>query len=64
LLDDLGVVEIDPALSETATAQQEFGLRTDSIPNCVVVGGKREGIERLAACVVLASSRAPKPRSR
>ena len=53
LLDDAGVVEIDPALSDTATAQQEFGLRPDSLANCVVVGDKREGTERLAACVVL-----------
>ncbi len=58
LLDDVGVVEIDPALSDTATTQQEFGLEPDSLANCVVVGGKREGIERLAACVVLATTRA------
>ena len=28
------------------------------LANCVVVGGKREGSERLAACVVLATTRA------
>ena len=28
------------------------------LANCVVVGGKREGAERLAACVVLATTRA------
>jgi prolyl-tRNA editing enzyme YbaK/EbsC (Cys-tRNA(Pro) deacylase) len=58
LLDDVGVVEIDPALSDTVTTQQEFGVEPDSLANCVVVGGKREGIERLAACVVLATTRA------
>ena len=58
LLDDVGVVEIDPALSDTAATQQEFGVEPDSLANCVVVGGKREGIERLAACVVLATTRA------
>ena len=58
LLDEVGVVEIDPALSDTATAQREFGLEPDSLANCVVVGGRREGIERLAACVVLATTRA------
>lgn len=58
LLNDVGVVEIDPALSDTATAQQHFGLAPDSLANCVVVGGRREGAERLAACVVLATTRA------
>jgi prolyl-tRNA editing enzyme YbaK/EbsC (Cys-tRNA(Pro) deacylase) len=28
------------------------------LANCVVVGGKREGVERFAACVVLSSTRA------
>ena len=57
-LDEGGVVEIDPALSDTASTQQAFGLEPDSLANCVVVGGKREGAERLAACVVLATTRA------
>src|ERR1700730_1015024 len=57
-LDDVGVVEIDPALSDTATSQREFGLQPDTLANCVVVGGKREGSERLAGCVVLATTRA------
>lgn len=52
------MVEIDPSLSDTATTQHEFGLELDTLANCVVVGGKREGNERLAACVVLADSRA------
>jgi prolyl-tRNA editing enzyme YbaK/EbsC (Cys-tRNA(Pro) deacylase) len=58
LLDAVGVVEIDPAVSDTAATQQEFGLDLDTLANCVVVGGKREGAERLAACVVLATTRA------
>jgi prolyl-tRNA editing enzyme YbaK/EbsC (Cys-tRNA(Pro) deacylase) len=58
LLGEVGVVEIDPALSDTATTQQEFGLELDTLANCVVVAGKREGLERLAACVVLATTRA------
>ncbi len=58
LLDDVGVVEIDPAISDTAATQRQFGLEPDSLANCFVVGGKREGIERLAACVVLATTRA------
>jgi prolyl-tRNA editing enzyme YbaK/EbsC (Cys-tRNA(Pro) deacylase) len=58
LLEKVGVVEIDPLLSDTATTQREFELQLDTLANCVVVGGKREGNERLAACVVLADSRA------
>ncbi|MGH8994799.1 MAG: YbaK/EbsC family protein [Acidimicrobiales bacterium] len=58
LLERVGVVEIDPALSDTATTQREFDLEPDALANCVVVAGKREGEERFAACVVLATSRA------
>jgi prolyl-tRNA editing enzyme YbaK/EbsC (Cys-tRNA(Pro) deacylase) len=58
LLDQVGVVEIDPAVSDTAATQETFGLDSDMLANCVVVGGKREGAERLAACVVLATTRA------
>jgi prolyl-tRNA editing enzyme YbaK/EbsC (Cys-tRNA(Pro) deacylase) len=58
LLDQVGVVEIDPAVSDTAATQETFGLDGDMLANCVVVGGRREGDERLAACVVLATTRA------
>jgi prolyl-tRNA editing enzyme YbaK/EbsC (Cys-tRNA(Pro) deacylase) len=58
LLDDVGVVAIDPTFSDTAATQREFGLELDTLANCVVVGGKREGSERMAACVVLATTRA------
>src|SRR5580658_8047779 len=58
LLDAVGVVEIDPAVSDTATTQQVFGLALDTLANCVIVAGKREGTERIAACVVLATGRA------
>ena len=57
-LDLVGVVEIDPGVSETAASQQTYQLPPDSLANCVVVGGKREGTERLAACVVLFTTRA------
>jgi prolyl-tRNA editing enzyme YbaK/EbsC (Cys-tRNA(Pro) deacylase) len=58
LLDIVGVVEIDPAVSDTATTQEAFGLSMDTLANCVIVGGKREGMERIAACLVLATGRA------
>jgi prolyl-tRNA editing enzyme YbaK/EbsC (Cys-tRNA(Pro) deacylase) len=58
LLDEVGVVEIDPAVSDTAASQEKFGLPAESLANCVVVGGKRDGVERIAACLVLATTRA------
>ncbi len=58
LLDSVGVVEIDPAVSDAATTQKVFGLSKDTLANCVIVGGKREGMERIAACLVLATGRA------
>jgi prolyl-tRNA editing enzyme YbaK/EbsC (Cys-tRNA(Pro) deacylase) len=58
LLDAVGVVEIDPEISDTAATQAAFGLRANTLANCVVVGGKREGVERIAACLVLSSTRA------
>lgn len=57
-LDRVGVVEIDPSLSDTAASQEAYGLSPDTLANCVVVGGKREGVERLAACLVLFTTRA------
>lgn len=58
LLDAVGVVEIDPAVSDTAATQKTYGLSTNTLANCVIVGGKREGVERIAACVILATGRA------
>ena len=57
-LDEVGVVEIDPDISDTAATRDEFGLDAANLANCVVVGGKREGVERIAACVVLSTTRA------
>jgi prolyl-tRNA editing enzyme YbaK/EbsC (Cys-tRNA(Pro) deacylase) len=58
LLDAVGVVEIDPAISDTAATKEAFGLSLDTLANCVVVSGKREGVEKIAACVILATGRA------
>jgi prolyl-tRNA editing enzyme YbaK/EbsC (Cys-tRNA(Pro) deacylase) len=57
-LDSVGVVEIDPELSDTAASQDAYQLPPDTLANCVVVGGKREGSGRVAACVVLFTTRA------
>jgi prolyl-tRNA editing enzyme YbaK/EbsC (Cys-tRNA(Pro) deacylase) len=58
LLDEVGVVEIDPALSDTAATSERYEVSDECLANCVVVGGKRDGVEKTAAVVVLASSRA------
>lgn len=58
LEDAVGVVPIDPALSDTAATQQAYGLDAASLVNCVLVGGARDGRERVAACLVPADRRA------
>ena len=58
LLGHVGVAEIDPELSDTAQTQETYELPPETLANCVVVAGKREGVEKVAACVVLATTRA------
>lgn len=55
--EEIGVVEIDPALSETAATQERYDLDAASLVNCVVVAGHRGGEERVAACLVPATKR-------
>jgi prolyl-tRNA editing enzyme YbaK/EbsC (Cys-tRNA(Pro) deacylase) len=55
---ELAVVEIDPAVADTAAMSEAYDLGMDSGANCVVVGGRREGTERVAACLVRADTRA------
>jgi len=52
------VVEIDPELADTETMTREFGMDLALSSNCVLVAGKREGEERVAACVVRATMNA------
>lgn len=52
------VVEIDPAVSDTAALVEAHGVPADVCANCVIVSGRREGVERVAACLVLATTRA------
>ena len=56
--DRVGVVEIDPDLADTATLTAAYDLPLGASGNCVVVGGRRSGEERVAACVVRADTRA------
>ncbi|MCW2868425.1 MAG: hypothetical protein JWR20_2613, partial [Marmoricola sp.] len=52
------VAEIDPALADTAAMSQAYEVPLDAGANCVVVTGRRDGEERVAACVVRADTRA------
>ena len=52
------VCAIDPDVADTAALVEASGVPLDGSANCVVVSGKRDGEERVAACVVLASTRA------
>jgi prolyl-tRNA editing enzyme YbaK/EbsC (Cys-tRNA(Pro) deacylase) len=56
--DEVGVVEIDPDLADTAALTEAYDLPLEASGNCVVVGGRRDGVERVAACVVRADTRA------
>ena len=52
------VVEIDPSLADTAALTSAYDLPLEASGNCVVVAGRRDGEERVAACVVRADTRA------
>ena len=55
---EVGVVEIDPDLADTAAMTEAYGVPLTASANCVVVSGRRGGEERVAACVVRADTRA------
>lgn len=54
----LGVTAIDPALSDTAAFCAAYDVPMSASANCVVVTGRRDGEQRWAAAVVLATTRA------
>lgn len=56
--DEVLVAEIDPDLADTAAMTEAYQLPLDASANCVLVAGKRGGEERVAACVVRATTRA------
>jgi prolyl-tRNA editing enzyme YbaK/EbsC (Cys-tRNA(Pro) deacylase) len=55
---EVAVVEIDPELADTAAMTSAYDLPLTASANCVVVAGRRDGEERVAACVVRADTRA------
>lgn len=52
------VAPIDPALSDTAAFCEHYDVPMWSSANCVVVTGRRDGRQRWAAAVILATTRA------
>jgi len=56
--DEVLVAAIDPDLADTAAFCDTYQVGLDISANCVVVAGKRSGERRMAACVVLATTRA------
>ena len=56
--DGVGVAEIDPGLADTASCSEAYDVPLSAGANCVVVSGKRDGEERVAACLVRADTRA------
>ncbi len=54
----IAVAAIDPALADTAALTAGHGLPVTVSVNCVLVAGKRDGIERVAAAVIRADTRA------
>ena len=54
----VGVAQIDPGLADTAEFCRAYAVPLEASANCVVLAGKREGSVRMAACLVLATTRA------
>ena len=52
------VAEIEPDLADTAAFCAAYGVAPEQSANCVVVAGRRGETTTLAACVVLATTRA------
>jgi len=57
-VESVGVAEIDPALADTAEFCEQYGVALSESANCVVVEGRRAGESRMAACMILATTRA------
>jgi prolyl-tRNA editing enzyme YbaK/EbsC (Cys-tRNA(Pro) deacylase) len=55
---EIGVAEIDPELADTAAFCERYEVAPGESANCVVLVGRRGGETKLAACVVLATTRA------
>lgn len=57
-VEQIGVTEIDPNLSDTAAFCNEYQVGTNQAANCVILEAKRADKTWFAACVILGSTRA------
>lgn len=57
-VDEVLVAEIDPDLADTAAFCERYEVGLEVSANCVVVAGRRGENTTLAACVILATTRA------
>jgi prolyl-tRNA editing enzyme YbaK/EbsC (Cys-tRNA(Pro) deacylase) len=55
---EVRVAAIDPDLADTAAMTAAYGLDLEDSVNCVLVAGRRQGTERVAAAAVRATTRA------
>src|SRR5436853_242764 len=55
---DVGVAEIDAELADTAAFCAAYDVALEASANCVVVAGRRGDVTTMAACMVLATTRA------
>jgi prolyl-tRNA editing enzyme YbaK/EbsC (Cys-tRNA(Pro) deacylase) len=55
---DVLVAQIDPSVADTAAFCERYRVPLEQSANCVVVAGRRGERSMLAACVVLATTRA------
>ncbi|MCK9893101.1 YbaK/EbsC family protein [Frankia sp. AgB32] len=58
LLEQAEVAEIDPELADTAAFCERYGVAPGDSANCVIVAARRGEVTTLAACVILATTRA------
>jgi prolyl-tRNA editing enzyme YbaK/EbsC (Cys-tRNA(Pro) deacylase) len=56
--DEVGVAEIDPELADTAAFCAAYDVLPAASANCVIVAGRRGDVTTMAACMVLATTRA------
>ena len=57
-VDEIGVAEIDPSLSDTAAFCEHYQVGKGQAANCVVLEAKRADRSWFAACVIFGSTRA------
>lgn len=56
--DEILACRIDPDLADTEAMTEAYGMDLALSSNCIIVAGKRAGDERIAACVVRATTNA------